>query len=137
MQVRTVLLAALLALPSVAQASDVHRQVTQSARAHGVPPALAHGVVRAESGYRCTARNRHSSAKGLMQVLDKTAHGVGVRGNRLHCATGLEAGMRYLRQAYRIAHGNWCQAATLFNRGTGAARTCSGYGRRVLALARL
>lgn len=119
-----------------ATADNLHSQVTASAHRHGVPASLAHGVVKAESGYDCRARNPRSSAKGIMQVLDRTARGVGVHGNRLNCATGLEAGMRYLRQAYVAARGNHCVAATLFNRGTGASRTCSAYGRRVTGSSR-
>jgi soluble lytic murein transglycosylase-like protein len=130
--IRIVLLAVALAVPATAQAADIHRSVTQAARAHGVPPALAHGVVKVESGYRCNARNRHSTAKGIMQVLDGTARGVGVHGNRLKCQTGLEAGMRYLREAYRKAQGNWCWAATLYNQGTGSRARCNAYGRKVM-----
>lgn len=133
MKLKTLLLAALLAA-GPAQASDVKRMVSASASRHGVPHALAHGIVKAESGYNCRARNPRSSAKGLMQVIDGTARSVGVHGNRLDCATGLEAGMRVLRQALAAARGNWCVAATIYN--LGSASHCSGYGRRVLSLAR-
>ncbi|AWB20624.1 lytic transglycosylase domain-containing protein [Methylobacterium currus] len=126
-------LAAVLAA-GPAYASDVHRMVSASAKRHGVPHALAHGIVRVESGYNCQARNKRSSAKGLMQVIDGTARSVGVRGNRLHCAVGLEAGMRVLRQALAAAHGDWCRAATIFNHGSPAG--CSAYGRRVLSHSR-
>ncbi len=133
MKLKSLLLAALLAA-GPAQAADLHGMISASAHRHGVPQALAHGIVRVESGYNCRARNPRSSAKGLMQVIDGTARGVGVHGNRLDCHVGLEAGMRVLRQAFVVAGGNWCVAATIFNTGSG--RHCSGYGRRVLSFAR-
>ena len=109
----------------------VYEMVTRSAIAHGLPPALAHGVVRVESNYNCAAYNR-SGASGIMQVLPRTAAGVGVRGGLRSCGAGLEAGMRYLRQAYQAAGGNICQAATLFNQGLYGRGRCSSYGRMVL-----
>ena len=106
--------------------------VSRSAARHGVPVALAHAVVRAESGYRCSARSG-SGAAGIMQILPSTARSVGVGGNLGDCATGLEAGMRYLAAAYRTAGGSAVGAATLFNRGLGARPTSSAYARRVTA----
>lgn len=148
MPMRTLLLsAALLAsLASTAEAkhlrkhtahgsSDLRAAVTASAHKHGIPPALAHGVIRVESRYDCKARNPRSSATGLMQVLPRTARGVGVNGNLHDCSTNLEAGMRYLKQAYVAANGDWCAAASLFNRGTAASPICTSYGRKVIQLA--
>lgn len=111
--------------------SGLHELVSRSALAHGVPLALAHGVVRVESGYNCGARNR-SGAAGIMQVLPRTAAGVGIRGGLLSCSNGLEAGMRYLRQAWLRARGNMCAAASLYNTGLAGSGRCSAYGRRVI-----
>jgi len=117
-----------------AQAEPIHQQVTRAALAHGVPPALAHGVVRVESNYRCHIRASDGLSSGIMQVRPGTARSVGVRGNLNNCASGLEAGMRYLRQALSAAHGDWCVAASLYNRGVGAGRRCTAYGRKVIRL---
>lgn len=87
-----------LSAPAFAQSPSIRAMVTASAIAHGVPPALAHRVVQRESRYRCHAHNR-SGASGIMQVMPRTARGVGVHGNLHDCAVGLEAGMRYLRLA--------------------------------------
>lgn len=150
MPMRTLLLSAALiaSIVSTAEAknlrkhvapvsADLHAAITASAQKHGIPPALAHGVIRIESRYNCKARNPRSSATGLMQILPRTARGVGVNGNLHDCATNLEAGMRYLRQAYDAAHGNWCATASLFNRGTAASPICTSYGRKVIQLASL
>lgn len=109
--------------------------VTRSALAHGVPPALAHGIVRMESGYNCAAY--HAGASGIMQIKAASARSVGVYGGLRSCGAGLEAGMRYLRLAYEMAHGNAAYAATLYNRGLGARPSRSGYSRSVMSMSSL
>src|SRR5690349_9474432 len=71
--------------------------VDHKADKHRIPRHIAHGVVRVESRYNCRARN--GVHKGIMQVKPATARSVGVTGDLFDCATGLEAGMRYLRLA--------------------------------------
>lgn len=113
--------------------ADLHAMVTTAAARHGVPASLAHAVIAAESGYRCDARSR-AGAKGIAQVLPATARGVGVHGNLFDCATGLEAGMRYLAAIVK-RHGTGCAAVSLYNRGAHARPVCTDYGRKVLAWA--
>lgn len=112
--------------------SPLHALVDQAAVKHGVPRRIAHGVVRAESGYRCTARNRRSGATGIMQVLPRTARGVGIHGNLTDCNTGLEAGMRYLRLALDRG-GVGCAGVSLYERGIYARPVCTGYGKKVMS----
>jgi len=112
--------------------AELHAMVTRSAARHGVPPKLAHAVIAAESGYRCNARSR-SGAKGIAQVMPATARGVGVHGDLYDCATGLEAGMRYLGAIVR-QHGTGCAAVALYERGAYARPVCTAYGRKVIAL---
>lgn len=121
---------------SEAHADQIHRQVTAAAVAHGIPPALAHGVVRAESNYRCHVKASDGLSQGIMQVRPGTARGVGVHGSMRNCANSLEAGMRYLRQALAKARGNWCFAASYYNRGLYARPKCSEYGRKVVRFSR-
>lgn len=125
--------ALMCAWAGLAQAQDVRALVVESARAHGVPAHIALGVVRVESGFRCSARNGH--AHGIMQIMPRTAASVGIRGNLLDCRTGLEAGMRYLRAALAKG-GAGCAGISLYNRGLYARPLCTGYGRKVLAFAR-
>lgn len=111
----------------------IHRMVTDAAQRHGVPVAVAHAIVRVESNYNCGARS-HANARGIMQVLPATARGEGVGGNLYNCATGLEAGMRYLRKIV-VAHGTSCAALSLYERGIYARPVCTGYGRKAVRLA--
>lgn len=119
------------ALPA---ATEVHKLVTKYAQKHGINPALAHAIVKVESGYNCNAKNPTSSATGIMQTLVPTARGVGVTGNLRDCSTGLEAGMRYLKQAID-KHGDGCAGATAYNIGHYGSSRCNGYGKKVMGIA--
>ena len=110
--------------------AGIYAMVTRSALEHGLPPALAHGIVRVESGYNCAAYN--AGAAGIMQIKPASARSVGVSGGLRSCGAGLEAGMRYLRLAYQMAHGNASLAATLYNRGLAARPSRSDYSRSVM-----
>lgn len=131
MKPHALLLAALLALPTAASASDVRAIVTAKARAHGVPVTLAHAITQQETGYNCRAVGS-AGELGAMQVKPATARGVGVHGNLRDCATGIEAGMRYLRQALTKAGGSWTGAAALYQGGLYSGRRSSPYARQVL-----
>jgi soluble lytic murein transglycosylase-like protein len=112
---------------------NLQSMVTASANRHNVPARIAHAIVKVESGYNCRARS-HSGAVGIMQTLPATARGVGVHGKLTDCATGLEAGMRYLSQIVR-QHGTNCAALSLYERGAYANLICTSYGRKVVRLA--
>lgn len=114
-------------------ATEIHKLVTKYAQKHGINPALAHAIVKVESGYNCNAKNPTSSATGIMQTLVPTARGVGVTGNLRDCSTGLEAGMRYLRQAID-KHGEGCAGATAYNIGHYGGARCNGYGKKVMGI---
>jgi len=108
--------------------------VEKMARKHNVPTHIAHGVVKAESNYRCNARNPRTGALGVMQTLPATARGVGVHGNLTDCETGMEAGMRYLKMALERG-GSGCEGISLYERGIYASPKCTGYGQKVLSYA--
>lgn len=105
--------------------------VTDVAKAHGVDPRIAHSIVKIESSYNCSARN--GVHHGIMQTNVRTARGVGVNGNLFDCRNGLEAGMRYLKQAID-AYGPGCAGISAYNTGIYKTGRCTAYGRKVLAL---
>ena len=112
--------------------TEIYQRVTQAAIAAGVPVNIAHAVVQMESGYRVDARSS-AGAIGIMQVLPRTARAMGespytVDGN-------LRAGMRYLALALRSSS-SLCVSASKYERGLNSRAGCTGYGRKVLALAR-
>ena len=109
--------------------------VTEAAERHGVPVALAHAIIKIESGYNCHAHSRYGAA-GIGQVLPSSARAEGVSGNLYECGTGLEASMRYLRHAVAL-YGPGCAAASAYNTGLFGRGRCTGYGRRAMRLAQL
>jgi soluble lytic murein transglycosylase-like protein len=119
-----------------ASAADLQSLINQAADQEGVPRHIAHGVIRVESAYNCHNRNRHSGASGIMQVLPATARGMGVHGSLFDCWTGLQAGMRYLREALTRG-GTGCAGVSLYNLGIFAKPRCTSYGRKVLRAASL
>lgn len=129
------LLAAVLAGHAVPAAAEpnVPALVDQAAARYGIPRDLAHGVARVESGYRCALRGRHGE-RGVMQVKPETARSVGISGNLFDCATGIEAGMRYLRIALDRGGGG-CAGVSLYQRGVFARPRCTAYGRTVMRVA--
>ncbi|GGK28151.1 lytic transglycosylase domain-containing protein [Salinarimonas ramus] len=115
-----------------APAGSVQALVTAAALRHGIDPVLAHAMARTESNYRCSAVGR-AGELGVMQVKPATARSVGVTGNLRDCATGIEAGMRYLRAALD-RHGTGCGGISAYNMGIHRASSfCNGYGRKVMA----
>ena len=115
--------------------SGIAAMVSESAARHGVPANVAHAIVRIESGYNCRARS-WAGAVGIMQTLPRTARGVGITGPLTDCATGLEAGMRYLAAIIEL-HGISCASLGLYERGMAARPRCTGYGAKAIRLARL
>jgi soluble lytic murein transglycosylase-like protein len=128
---RAALFCAVVFVSSEPALADASRIVAETARRHGVPANLALAIASIESGFRCKARSR-SNARGVMQVLPRTARGVGVHGNLFDCRTGAEAGMRYLSSIIR-RHGVSCASVSLYNRGAHARPVCTAYGRKVMA----
>lgn len=118
--------------PQIVWSGTVADKVARSAAAHGVPQDLALAVAKFESGFN-PRKVGSSGERGAMQVLPATAHHVGVYGD-LSGANGIEAGMRYLKQALEIqGRYGMCAAVSAYNHGIGRIY-CSHYGRTVLAL---
>ena len=113
-----------------ARASRLDQQIEETAQRHNVPLQTARAIIKIESNYSCTARSR-AGARGIMQVLPATARFVGVRGNLYDCATGLEAGMRYLALILQ-SYGTSCASLSLYERGLYARQSCTAYGRRAI-----
>jgi soluble lytic murein transglycosylase-like protein len=113
--------------------SRVAEIVRAKAEMLGVPVELALAITRYESGGRCDMHGR-AGERGAMQVLPQTAHSVGVAGDLYDCATGIEAGLRYLKLAVAMhADAGWCAVASAYNSGTWQASHCTRYGRAIAA----
>ncbi len=101
-----------------------HALIARHARANGVPLALAHAIVEIESRYNARARGR-SGEVGLMQILPRTARGIGYRGSikaLYNPDTNLRWGMKYLGEARRRGDGSVCGTVLKYNAGHHAKR---------------
>ncbi len=98
--------------------AEINRLIAEYSRAYDVPESLIHHVVQVESGYNPAARN--GPYYGLMQIVPQTAATMGHRGpasDLLDARTSLKYGVKYLRGAYLVAHGNPKRAYDWYRRG--------------------
>src|SRR5215203_4339457 len=118
---RLVLACAAIACTLPATASEraqIDALVAQHAKAHGIPEALIHRIIKRESGYNPLASNRGNL--GLMQIRYATARGMGYRGSPsglLDANTNLTYAVPYLANAYEVAGGNADRAVALYASG--------------------
>lgn len=96
--------------------------IEETARRHGVPPALVKAVVKAESNFQRHAVSS-KGAQGLMQLMPATAAELGVQ-DAFDPAENIGAGTRYLR-AMIDRFGDWELALAAYNAGPG---TVDEYG---------
>jgi len=92
--------------------------IAEAARAHRLPGALLHAVIRAESHYDPDAVSR-AGAVGLMQLMPGTAQRYGVR-NRRDPAANVDAGCRYLRDLLVMFDNDLVLALAAYNAGENA-----------------
>lgn len=101
-----------------------------------VPFSLAYAIIKVESNF--DTRVYSSGNYGLGQIRCGTAKGLGFKGNcklLFDPETNLSWSMLYLKEALDRAKGDWCKAATFYNRGTNAkvGKKPSAYCKRVMA----
>jgi len=93
-------------------------QIREIALRHGVDPILVESVIRAESAFNPTAVSR-TGARGLMQLMPKTAVALGVR-DSFNPRENIEGGVRHLRYLLDRYPGNIPLAVAAYNAGEAA-----------------
>jgi soluble lytic murein transglycosylase-like protein len=96
-------------------------QIHEAAREEGVDPAVAFGLVRAESSFRPRAVSP-VGAVGLTQVLPSTGRWIvpgTTRADLMNPETNLRVGFRYLQYLVEKYDGDEKLALTAYNRGPG------------------
>jgi soluble lytic murein transglycosylase-like protein len=98
--------------------------IDSSARKYGIDPALLAGLVKAESNFNPNAQSG-VGAKGLTQLMDATAHGLGVS-NSFDPAQALDGGAKFLSGLLKQFNGDEKLALAAYNAGPGAVRKFGG-----------
>jgi transglycosylase-like protein with SLT domain len=93
-------------------------EIREISSRHGVDPQLVESVIRAESAFNPTAVSR-TGARGLMQLMPKTAVMLGVR-DSFNPRDNIEGGVRHLRYLLDRYPGNVPLAVAAYNAGESA-----------------
>jgi len=91
--------------------------ISSAASRYGIDPALIKAVVQTESGFDPNAVSS-AGAKGLMQLMDDTARGLGVN-DSFDPVQNIDGGTRFLSYLLRKYDGNLAPALAAYNAGPG------------------
>lgn len=98
--------------------------IVAAANRYGVNPALLAGLVKAESNFNPKAQSG-VGAKGLTQLMDATARGLGVS-DSFDPAQSLDGGAKFLGGLLKQFHGDESLALAAYNAGPGAVQKYGG-----------
>lgn len=98
--------------------------ITQSARKHGMDPALIKAVIKAESNFNHQAVSP-KGARGLMQLMPATASSLQVD-DSFHPQKNIDGGVRYLRYLIQLFNGDLRLALAAYNAGEKAVQRYGG-----------
>jgi soluble lytic murein transglycosylase-like protein len=114
-------------LPVVSWSSAEHLFqpiVLKAANRHKVDPAMVMAIIMAESSYNPKAISK-KGAKGLMQLMPKTAKSLGVK-DSFDPEHNINAGVRYFKKLLNQYNGDVELALAAYNAGSGKVREHSG-----------
>jgi soluble lytic murein transglycosylase-like protein len=103
---------------------EISQLVEQTASRHKVDPQLVHAIIKVESAYDPLAVS-NKGAMGLMQLIPKTAHELGVV-DPFDPQENIEGGVTYLRHLLNVFGGDLNLSLAAYNAGEGAVRRYGG-----------
>jgi soluble lytic murein transglycosylase-like protein len=99
-------------------------EITAAAKKYGLDPALLAGLVKQESNFNPNAHSG-AGAKGLTQLMDSTARGLGVK-DAFDPAQSLDGGAKFLSGLLKQFQGDQSLALAAYNAGPGAVQKYGG-----------
>jgi len=104
--------------------ASLHPIILRAANRHQVDPALVKAIIMVESSYNPKAISRRG-AKGLMQLMPKTAEALGV-GDSFNPEHNINAGVKYFRKLLNRFNGDIKLALAAYNAGSRKVRLYQG-----------
>ena len=98
--------------------------IIQTSSRHQVDPAIVKAIIMAESGYNPRAISK-AGAKGLMQLMPKTAQDLGVE-DSFNPQQNISGGVRYFKQLMNRFNGDFKLALAAYNAGSATVRRYKG-----------